>query len=409
MTSISLSSPISQQKVDEPLNSSATPGSFPLHATPEALSLVNRIEEKALRFTLRHQKTRKKSPTPSLIYPPSSGNDRVSGALKADPLVSNAISRRTPTPAPLPPWCSVPTAPATWYQVFHRDVYVCRSFPAPPPPDVPRGKKAEIFEFSDKSRANLRHVCNNSGHLVKSQFGLTYHEQWPEDGREVKRHLHAWLKSLNRLCPGVGNLWVLEFQERGAPHYHVFLTISPDRKIQLKLADAWMRITRGTDAQAQFHAHPKNWKKWAMNDPSYVMKYAEKKDQKQVPEQFHNVGRFWGHSRNMQPVGMIVEPSAVCRFVAPGVAQWDEDSLTRFINRTLRRFHEKRMNYDRKTGERRKQKRKKSPIVRGQSEIPGSFCIPFGAPLINQIMNYVAENGPDPGTFARIQREKVPF
>lgn len=401
MRSISLPATESQQKVDAPYNCTASPCN-PLYSTPEALRLISGIEERSQLRTLRQMKSRRPPVTPCIAPAIPAGVE--------PSLVHNAIKDPKPSPGALPPWCYVPTAPATWYQVFHRDVYVCRSAPAVPPPDVSRGTRAEIFEFSDKSRANLRHVCNNSGHLVKSQFGLTYHEQWPEDGREVKRHLKAWIKQLRRLYPGIAFLWVLEFQKRGAPHFHVYLSELPDREKQIRLADSWMKITKGTDAQAQFHAHSTNWTKWAMNDASYVMKaYACKKDQKEVPEQFHNVGRFWGHSRNMQPTGMIVEPSAVCRFAAPGVAQWDEEGLARFINRTLRRYHEKCMNYDRKTGQRRNRKRKKSPLIRGRSEIPGAFCVPFAAPLVVQIMNYVAENGPDPGTFARSLREKVPF
>lgn len=398
MVSISLSPPISQQKVDI--------------LSPQAQAFLSKIEEKNLLRSALREKTGLKPPPIWKHADPASSSDRESGATrgKGGLLVHNAINDPKPLPGALPPWCYIPTAPATWYQVYHKDVYVCRSAPSVPPPDVTKGTRAEIFEFSDKSRANLRHVCNNSGHLIKSQFGLTYHEQWPVDGREVKRHLHTWLKSLRRLYSGIAYLWVLEFQKRGAPHFHVYLSEPPDREKQVKLADAWMKITGGTDTQVQFHAHPGNWIKWAMNDASYVMKaYACKKDQKEVPEQFHNVGRFWGHSRNMQPVGMIVEPSAVCRFAAPGVAQWDEQGLSRFIDRTLRRYHEKCMNYDRKTGQRRNRKWKKSPLIRGRSEIPGAFCVPFAAPLVVQIMNYVAENGPDPGTFRRWLNEKPPF
>jgi hypothetical protein len=147
-----------------------------------------------------------------------------------------------------------------------------------------------------------------------------------------------------------------------------------------------------------------------MESSAYIMKeYAIKHEQKQVPEQYHNVGRFWGHSQNMHPLGMIVEPSAIARFTAPGVAQWDEDGLTRFINRTLRRYHEKCMNYNRKTGQKRQGKKKRSPMTRARAEIPGAFRIPFASKIIIQIMNHVAEHGPDQGTYRRAQSEKIPF
>jgi hypothetical protein len=305
----------------------------------------------------------------------------------------------------------VPTTPATWYEVFHQDVYLCRSFPAVPPADLARSSRAAIFEFSDKSRSNLEHVANNAGHLVKSQFCLTYHETWPTDGRQVKEHLRRWLRVLRRVLPDVPYLWVLEFQtSRGAPHFHVFLGAPRNAAAHIKLAEAWVRITEGTETQLKFHQHSMNWITWKMSNAQYLMKnYASKKEQKEVPQQYHNVGRFWGHSSNMQPIGMIVEPSAIARFTAPGVAKWDEEGLTRFINRTLRRYHEKCMNYNRKTWEKRQGKKKKSPMTRAQAEVPGAFRIPFAAPLVVQIMNYVSENGPDLGTFHRWLNNQPPF
>lgn len=381
----------------------------PPHCQPEIVSLLSRIEEKALRREIQGFRP---AQFPQLQAKRRNGS--ASGPANAGPvppLVCNAISDRTPPQrGELPPWCSVPTTPTTYYQAFEKDIYVCRSFQETPPPDSPKGTRSAIFEFSDKSRSNLRHVCNNSGHHIKSQFCLTYHEKWPTDGRQVKEHLRRWIKSLRRNIPDVKYLWVLEFQtKRGAPHFHVFLGTARTPEIHAKLAEAWVQITEGTESQLRFHRHPCNWIPWKMQDSSYVMKqYASKKDQKEVPAQYHNVGRFWGHSRNMQPVGMIVEPSIVARFAAmPG--QWDEQGLVRFIDRTLRRFHEKSLNFNRKTGERRKGKKRKSPLTRGRGELPGAFRVPFGSQLLFQIMNYVAMYGPDPGTLRRKLQDEIPF
>lgn len=368
---------------------------------PDFAALLAKIEEKALRREFLNSKNTASGVRSKL--PVCNGPGAV------DPLVSNSISEHTPFP--LPPWSYVPSTKTTYYHVYNRDVYICRSFPSVPPADTDKGTRAAIFEFSDKSRSNLRHVCNNSGHLIKSQFCLTYHESWPTDGKQVKDHLRQWLRILRRLLPEIPYLWVLEFQtKRGSPHFHVFLGTEQDQKTQKALAQAWVEITGGTESQYKFHNHPKNWITWKMDDASYVMKqYAAKQEQKEVPEQYHNVGRFWGHSHNMQPIGTIVEPAAVVRFTLPGTFQWDENGITRFFDRTLRRYHEKSMNYDRKTGQKRKGKKKKSPITRAQAEIPGAFRIPFAAPLVNQLMNYVAENGPDLGTIRRYVNDQLPF
>lgn len=81
--------------------------------------------------------------------------------------------------------------------------------------------------FSDKSRARLRHVAENSALPLISQFSLTYHHEFPDYGRTCKAHLNAFLTFLRRIIPGIGNLWLAEFQRRNAPHFHLFLTIPP--------------------------------------------------------------------------------------------------------------------------------------------------------------------------------------
>lgn len=169
-----------------------------------------------------------------------------------------------------------------------------------PPPD----RSGTTLEgFSDKSRANLRFFAENSKLPLVSQFGLTYHNEWPTDGRTSKAHLNAWLTAVRRLLPDVGYLWLLEFQKRKAPHYHVFLTVPPDEQIRLKLAEAWCRITSPGDSEAlRFHQDRRNWIAWEMQTANYLCKYLDKEAQKDIPDGYSNFGRFWGNSRNIKPV-----------------------------------------------------------------------------------------------------------
>jgi hypothetical protein len=175
------------------------------------------------------------------------------------------------------------------------------------PPDRSQTK---IDSFSEKSRRKLRFRAVNSFPALISQFGLTYHNHWPKDGRESKRHLNAWLTALRRLLPGVGYLWILEFQKRNAPHYHVFLTVPPDEETRLKLAEAWCRITSPDDAAALlFHQDQRNWIAWDMGTGSYLCKYLDKEAQKTIPEGYRGFGRFWGNSRGLEasPVSIPLE------------------------------------------------------------------------------------------------------
>jgi len=186
-------------------------------------------------------------------------------------------------------------------EVFPVSLRVRRSGSCPDrtPPDR---SGSQIQGFSKKSRANLRFAAVNACPALISQFGLTYHDQWPTDGREVKRHLNAWLTALRRIIPGVGYLWLLEFQKRNAPHFHVFLTVPPDPATRRRLAEAWCRLTADGDAEAlRFHDHPRNWIDWEMNTAGYLCKYLDKEAQKAVPGGYHSFGRFWGASRRLVP------------------------------------------------------------------------------------------------------------
>lgn len=231
--------------------------------------------------------------------------------------------------------------------------------------------------------------------MVRSQYLLTYHNQSPIDGRAVKRDLDRWLKAARRILGSdLAYLWALEFQvRRGVPHFHIFLSVSaaPGTALQRKLAAAWVRITQGTPEQLAVHASPKNWLPWSMDDGAYLEKnYIAKKEQKEVPEHYANVGRFWGASRNFAPVPTIIEPETV----APWSAGWAPDQVQRCIVRTLRRYHERCMNYDRTTWTKRAgRKARRSPLRQGDTN--GCHVVPYSAPILYQLLDYMAEHSPD--------------
>lgn len=157
--------------------------------------------------------------------------------------------------------------------------------------------------FSDKSRSGLRFLAENSARPLVSQFGLTYHDQWPTNGRICKAHLNTWLVAVRRILPGVGYLWLLEFQKRDAPHFHVFLTVPPDEQTRLRLAAAWCRITSpGDPAALRFHQDQRNWIAWDMTTANYLCKYLDKDAQKAIPDGYSSFGRFWGNSRCLKPL-----------------------------------------------------------------------------------------------------------
>jgi hypothetical protein len=103
---------------------------------------------------------------------------------------------------------------------------------------------------------------------------------------------------------------VLEFQQRGVPHFHFFSSISPDNDdFREWAAVAWNKIIGDSEQNLLFQKHRRNFIEWKMDSGKYLVKeYLAKCDQKHVPEEFHNVGRFWGNSRSMKPVSQEIIP-----------------------------------------------------------------------------------------------------
>ncbi len=173
------------------------------------------------------------------------------------------------------------------------------------PPDRTATK---LEGFSNKSKSGLRYLAANATFPLISQLALTYHESWPTDGRECKKHLNAFLQYLRRNFPDIYYLWIMEFQTRNAPHFHLFLTVQPDQHTWEKLAAAWVRITGGT-IEAEWWHGPKrgeNWISWDMGTAGYLAKYLDKDSQKVVPEGYSNFGRFWGNSRILKPIPLAI-------------------------------------------------------------------------------------------------------
>jgi hypothetical protein len=167
-------------------------------------------------------------------------------------------------------------------------------------------RREEIYEFSSKSRANLSFVLSNTEIEFDKMLTLTYPADFPLDGRDCKRHLHAMLAWLRRrnieaYC------WFMEFQKRGAPHFHILVS-GGDYIDRLDLSNRWYEVV-GSGEFAHYMAGTnirKPTKKRGLH--FYGVKYAQKARQKSVPPDFRNVGRLWGCSRNVHPADALFVP-----------------------------------------------------------------------------------------------------
>lgn len=152
------------------------------------------------------------------------------------------------------------------------------------------GRRSEISEFSAASRERmLRSLLEcEFTYRPKTFITLTYPAQFSNDGRAVKAHLKRFLDRLQRKFPRIRIFWFLEFQERGAPHFHLYCS-RLFRKGYIPRLWEW----------ATEHDGGYVWiTKIKGSGIGYALKsarrYSAKNEQKTVPVEFRSVGRFWG-------------------------------------------------------------------------------------------------------------------
>jgi len=134
----------------------------------------------------------------------------------------------------------------------------------------------------------------NSEDRWKVFITLTYPENFPCNGRETKAHLNSFLQFLRR--KEIKYVWVLEFQQRGAPHYHIITSDSIPRE---ELSERWYRIV-GSGDEKHLKAGTQVGRILSKGHLyGYLSGYIRKLDQKTPPIEFENVGRFWGASRGL--------------------------------------------------------------------------------------------------------------
>lgn len=96
------------------------------------------------------------------------------------------------------------------------------------------GASREITHWSRKSRANMCRSLAEYDYTpivepgrIPAMVTLTYPGDWEvvaPTGRDVKRHLDNWRKRFEREWGEKLNfIWKLEFQRRGAPHFHLWM------------------------------------------------------------------------------------------------------------------------------------------------------------------------------------------
>lgn len=180
----------------------------------------------------------------------------------------------------------------------------------------PAGERQPIREFSQRSIDRMAFTIACSPVRFASMITLTYPHNFPTDGKRIKVDLNRMLQRIGRVFGAHSYFWFLEFQRRGAPHYHILSTLpAPDQEGRDKLAYSWVNQVGpdGEDYQKMLdvHRHKKAWEaiRKRRGGARYALWYASKKQQKTCPANFRDVGRFWGCSRDVKPQPIATDVS----------------------------------------------------------------------------------------------------
>lgn len=187
---------------------------------------------------------------------------------------------------------------------------------APKPTNRTRGC---IIGFSERSGSRMRRYLRCCVSDYRVLITLTYPDEYPTDGRKVKKHLKCFLQWLKRQSGGDGfsAFWFLEFQARGAPHIHIFATDWIGYQL---VARSWYDIVgSGDERHYRAGTRVEELRSGRRGMCKYASKYAAKQDQKGVPSGYENVGRFWGVCGNREtmaasifvPVDLIDNPVVI--------------------------------------------------------------------------------------------------
>lgn len=162
------------------------------------------------------------------------------------------------------------------------------------------GARKEIVELTRESLGRMVFLLQNTETRFLSMVTLTYPGDYESDGKVVKGHLNRFLSWAR--AKGFGRyVWFLEFQRRGAPHFHVLLE-NDATEYREEISRRWYAAV-GSGDEKHLRAGT-NTERLRSEDGAarYAAKYASKIEQKRVPIEYTNVGRFWGASRDVVAV-----------------------------------------------------------------------------------------------------------
>lgn len=153
--------------------------------------------------------------------------------------------------------------------------------------------RGNVTSFSRRSRSRM---LKTTAKISQTQLStslfvtLTYPAQFSTESCIQRAHFKSWLMRLQRKFSRVSAIWKLEFQQRGAPHWHLLLLNVPFLARQW-LSQSWYEVV-GSDDPRHLRAGTNVQRSESRRKAvSYVAKYIAKLPEREGPPW---QGRFWG-------------------------------------------------------------------------------------------------------------------
>ena len=165
-------------------------------------------------------------------------------------------------------------------------------------------KRSTIKEFSSRSRSRLLFTAFNASCEWLAFGVLTYPNEFPMDGKVVKRHINLFRKRLQER--GIILFWAIEFQVRGAVHVNFLLD---SFLLKDELSRIWFEIVGSGDEKHLRAGTQIAFAKSSGQASGYMAACysADKSKQKEIPAEFQNIGRWWGAPRGLvKPVSQDI-------------------------------------------------------------------------------------------------------
>jgi len=115
-------------------------------------------------------------------------------------------------------------------------------------PNSHRHLRKEITDFSSQSRGRLFELFNRLSLKRRATFVTLTYPTSAVNQFEAKRHLRAFFKRIERMYSGrkITGIWRMEFQERGAIHFHIIFFGLPFIH-KTTIAALWSQVTHTYD------------------------------------------------------------------------------------------------------------------------------------------------------------------